>query len=67
VLGDIPSLREIWGPAALYVAPDDHQGLRNALLGLIENPEKRRVLGEAARSRALHATPERMGQAYLRA
>ena len=27
VLGDIPSLREIWGDAALFVPPSDHEAL----------------------------------------
>ena len=27
VLGDIPSLREVWGDAAIFVDPDDHDAL----------------------------------------
>ncbi len=67
VLGDIPSLREIWGPAALYVAPDDHDGLRRTLCRLIERPAERARLGDAARTRALHFTPARMADGYLSA
>jgi glycogen(starch) synthase len=67
VLGDISSLRELWGPAALYVAPDDHARLRATLVGLIEDPAKRVRLGRAARARALHFTPERMADGYLAA
>ena len=37
VLGDIPSLREVWGDAALFVPPDDPDALRVALCRLIEN------------------------------
>ena len=29
VLGDLPSLREVWGDAALYVRPDDHASARS--------------------------------------
>ena len=65
VLGDIASLHEIWGPAALYVAPDDHAALQTTLLRLIGDSAERLRLGEAARSRALHFTPERMVDGYL--
>jgi glycogen synthase len=67
VLGDIPSLREIWGAAALYVDPDDHRALEATLRRLIGDPLERARRGEAARTRALHFTPERMADAYLAA
>jgi glycosyltransferase involved in cell wall biosynthesis len=67
VLGDIGSLRELWGPAALYVAPDDHDALRDALLRLIEQPSLRDALARSARARALRFTPARMAHAYRRA
>jgi glycosyltransferase involved in cell wall biosynthesis len=67
VLGDIPSLRETWGQAAVFVAPDDHDALRRALSRLIERPAERTRLGQAARARALHFTPERMADGYLAA
>lgn len=65
VLGDLPSLREIWGDAALFVPPDDPEALRDALRWLIEAPEARRSLGAAARERAAAYTPERMARGYL--
>jgi glycogen synthase len=65
VLGDIASLREIWGAAALYVEPNDHGALRATLGRLIESPADRTRLGEAARSRALCFTPRRMADDYL--
>jgi glycogen synthase len=65
VLGDIASLREIWGPAALYVRPDDHAELQATLRRLIDDPAERLRLGDAARRRALHFTPKRMVDAYL--
>jgi glycogen(starch) synthase len=67
VLGDIASLREIWGPAALYVDPDDHAALEATLRHLIDNPLERLRLAEAALARAQHFTAERMADAYLAA
>ena len=67
VLGDIGSLRELWGPAALYVPPDDHDALRAALLRLIAQPSLRDALARSARARALRFTPLRMALAYRRA
>jgi glycogen synthase len=66
VLGDIASLREIWGPAALYVAPDDHEALLASLKRLITAPRERARLGAAARARGLCFPAERMADAYLR-
>lgn len=65
VLGDIPSLRELWQGAALFVPPDDHAALRRTLHGLIASPLRRRRLGQAARHRALAYDARRMVTAYL--
>jgi glycogen synthase len=67
VLGDIPSLREIWGDAALYVAPDDHAALRSTLLRLMGKPAERTRLGQAALQRARYFTPARKCDGYLNA
>ena len=67
VLGDIPSLREIWDCAALYVRPDDHAALRDMLRRLIDDPELRRRQSARALARASAFTPERMVDAYRRA
>ena len=67
VLGDIPTLREIWGDAAVYVQPDDHAGLRAALLRLIQRPCERAQRAAAAQARARHFTPARQCDAYLQA
>src|SRR5690606_123728 len=40
VLGDIASLREVWGGAATYVAPDDAAGLQGAVETLVRHPER---------------------------
>jgi glycosyltransferase involved in cell wall biosynthesis len=67
VLGDIPSLREVWGDAACFVPPDDRNALRAALRGLIANPVERARLQEAARTRALAFSPDAMTERYLAA
>jgi glycogen synthase len=67
VLGDIASLRETWGQAALYVPPGNHAALRDALRALIDDPARRARLAEAARERALQCTPRRMAGEYLEA
>ena len=41
VLGDIPSLREVWGDAALYVRPDDPDALRQAIAALAGDRRRR--------------------------
>ncbi len=64
VLGDIPTLRELWDGAAVFVPPDDHERLLSALKGVICHPMRRLDLGLAARRRALTFGAERMGRAY---
>ena len=64
VLGDIPSLREVWGDAATYVRPDDHEALRATLQRLIADPGERDRLAAAARRRALEFSPEAMADAW---
>lgn len=67
VLGDIPTLREVWGPAAVYVPPDDTAQLYATLVRLMASPEERLRLAAAARERALLFHPQRKAQAYLAA
>ncbi|HET9226385.1 MAG TPA: glycosyltransferase, partial [Thermoanaerobaculia bacterium] len=65
VLGDIPSLRELWRNRAVFVAPDDPEALEHAILRLIEDPDRRNALAAGARSRAIERTTERMVEGYL--
>ncbi|MFY0528349.1 glycosyltransferase family 4 protein [Archangium gephyra] len=65
VLGDIPSLREVWGDAARFVHPDDGDGLARTLTELMAEPAERERLAARARARALTFTPRRMAEAYL--
>jgi glycosyltransferase involved in cell wall biosynthesis len=65
VLGDIPSLREVWGKAALYVDPFDDGALLDALRTLARDDAGRERLGAAARARATRYDRGRMASAYL--
>jgi glycogen(starch) synthase len=67
VLGDIPSLREIWGNSAIYVQPDDGRGFRAALKSLAGDDMLRREYARRARERAGGYTLERMAAAYWNA
>lgn len=65
VLGDIPSLREVWGDAARYVAPDNLEALRSVIFELVGDPYERVRLGARARERALTFSPASQVAAYL--
>lgn len=57
LLSDIPTFRELWDGAALFVPPHDAEGFAAAVTRLHADPEARETLGEAARARALRFTP----------
>jgi glycosyltransferase involved in cell wall biosynthesis len=65
VLGDLPSLREVWGEAAIFVDPLDDGELVLALQALIADPTQRTRYGRRARRRAQKYPSERMGASYL--
>jgi glycosyltransferase involved in cell wall biosynthesis len=65
VMGDIPTLREVWGDAGVYVHPDRPDLLLDALLALIRHPEEIPILAAKARARALQFNPERMAREYM--
>jgi glycogen synthase len=65
IAADIPSLREVWGDAALYVHPEDRAGLRDTLQRVIWSDSLRADLAARAGLRARRFTPERMGLGYL--
>ncbi|MEY2514474.1 MAG: glycogen synthase [bacterium] len=64
VLGDIPSLREQWDGAALFVAPGDDVALATALQRLIDDGELRRTLASRALRRARRNDARAMAGAY---
>ena len=65
VLGDIHSLREVWGDAALYAAPNDPEALREAISRLIADAPLRREMSARALAQARTYTLERMADGYL--
>jgi glycogen synthase len=67
ILGDIPSLREIWQDAALFVSPDSAADLEQTLKEVIENASLREDLANRSRRRALEFSPRRMALEYYAA
>jgi glycogen synthase len=65
VVADIPSLREVWADAAVFVAPGDREALSAAIAGLIEDERRCAATGRRARRRAARYTPEAMASGYL--
>jgi len=66
VLGDIPSLRELWNNAAVFVDPGDQSALLRSLSQLIENSNTRIKLARSALDRAKRFSLQRMTNAYLK-
>ena len=64
VLGDLPSLRETWGDAAIYVDPNDPGAVRDGVTKMIENPPLRTTLTARAHARARALSPRTMARAY---
>jgi len=67
VLGDIPSLREVWDEAACWVPPHDDQALLDTLLRLIDRPRLRHDYASRALDHARLYAPRRMAHGYARA
>ena len=65
VLGDIPSQREVWGDAALFVPPDEPVQLKVAILRLIADRDFRRKIADQCAKRAACFTADRMTRNYL--
>lgn len=64
ILGDIPSLREIWRDAALFVPSRDADAIARATNEIIANHQFRHELSLRAQRRALEYSRERMGGRY---
>lgn len=67
VLGDIPSLRELWDGGALFVPPEDSTALGNAIRRLISDDALRERVADACHTRALEFNTERMADGYMTA
>jgi glycosyltransferase involved in cell wall biosynthesis len=66
VLGDIPSLRELWDDAAVFVPLDDEHALSACLHDLVRHPELRHEMGVEAQARAAAYRYDDMVDAYVR-
>jgi glycosyltransferase involved in cell wall biosynthesis len=60
ILSDIPTLRELWDGAAVFVEPGDAAGFASAIEMLIGNLPERLARGDLARRHAAHFRPDRM-------
>lgn len=72
VCTDVGGVRDAVGDAGILVAPDDEAGIARAVLELLEDPGRRRVLGEQGQARArtrldVRATARSFEDAYRRA
>lgn len=67
VLGDIPSLREVWGDAALFVPPDDRNALTAAIHLLNDDRDAREEMSRRSYARALTFDPAATANLYLAA
>jgi glycosyltransferase involved in cell wall biosynthesis len=65
VLGDIPSLRQTWEGAAVFVDPRDDRSLAGALNNLIHDPRERTDLAQRGHERGQSFTAERMAAKYF--
>jgi glycogen synthase len=64
VLGDIPSLRELWSEAAVFVEPANPRSLHQALAALIADEPLRADLAERSQTRAAAYSIQRTARAY---
>lgn len=67
VLSDIPTFRELWDGAAVFVDPDAPAKAAAVMDALLDNPAEARRLGALAAERASAYTVEAMTQATLAA
>ena len=65
VLGDIPSLRELWARAATFVPPRDVSAIASAIESLAARPRIVREMGRRAYERARCFTAKKMAACYL--
>ncbi len=57
ILSDIPTFRELWEGAAIFIDPTDATALAAAVARIHADPDTRADLGEAARARSAKFTP----------
>jgi glycogen(starch) synthase len=64
VLADIPTFRELWGGAAVFVPADDAAAWHQAILEVITDYRLRTTLADQARRHAIHYSSDRMAARY---
>ena len=64
VVGDIPTMRELWDGAATFVDPRDPNAIAAALRRHLDDPDHARAAGRAARQRALRYSRRAMAERY---
>jgi glycosyltransferase involved in cell wall biosynthesis len=67
VLGDIPSLRELWQDAAVFVPPEDSEALIRELRAFCNDRAYREEMAEKAFIRSRSYTTQRMAKEYMAA
>jgi glycosyltransferase involved in cell wall biosynthesis len=65
VLADIPTFRELWQDAAIFVPPDDPVAWAETLAALAADPARRQRLAGLAQSNATRFTPQRQLRSLL--
>ncbi|HEX3881045.1 MAG TPA: glycosyltransferase family 4 protein [Stellaceae bacterium] len=65
VVGDIPTMRELWDGAACFVDPDDPDALASAIAPLLADAGAALSAGQAARGRALEYGAAEMARGYF--
>lgn len=64
MIGDLPSLREIWEDTAVYVPPRDPDAIAAAVNALLDDEARRDDLARRACKRAVQFNPARMAIGY---
>jgi CDP-paratose 2-epimerase len=65
VLSDIPTFRELWQDAAVFVPPDAPKAFAAELQALLDCPERTAALGASAQARASRYTAQAMAEGML--
>ena len=65
VLSDIPTFRELWSDAAMFVPARVPQRFADSIASLLNNPELRDAYGRAAEQRAARYTPQATARRML--
>jgi len=65
VLGDIPSLKELWDGCAVFASPDDEEQFEKAIMVLIQDKSRLKQMGQKAMNRAKMYSARAMGTKYM--